>query len=59
MAQNPERDVPTLTGAVNWFDPGKGFGFVMSDGSEMDILLHTNVLKTMAKALLPMALNFR
>ena len=45
MAQNSERDVPTLTGAVNWFDPGKGFGFVMSDDPEMDILLHTNVLR--------------
>ena len=45
MAQNPERDVPTLTGAVNWFDPGKGFGFVISDDPEMDILLHTNVLR--------------
>ena len=45
MAQNPERDVPTLTGTVNWFDPGKVSGFVISDGSEMDILLHTNVLK--------------
>ena len=45
MAQNLERDVPTLTGTVNWFDPGKGFGFVISDGSEMDILLHTNDLK--------------
>ena len=45
MAQNPERDVTTLTGTVNWFDPGKGFGFVISDDPEMDILLHTNVLK--------------
>ena len=45
MAQNSERDVPTLTGAVNWFDPGKGFGFVISDDPEMDILLHTNVLR--------------
>ena len=37
--------MPTLTGTINWFDPGKGFGFVISDDTEMDILLHTNVLK--------------
>ena len=34
-----------LEGRVKWFDPGKGFGFIVSDGAEGDILLHANVLR--------------
>ena len=34
-----------VRGKVKWFDPGKGFGFVMVDGEERDILLHANVLR--------------
>ncbi|MCU0901620.1 MAG: cold shock domain-containing protein [Cypionkella sp.] len=32
-------------GQVKWFDPAKGFGFIVSDASESDILLHANVLR--------------
>lgn len=32
-------------GHVKWFDPAKGFGFIVSDESESDILLHANVLR--------------
>lgn len=32
-------------GRVKWFDPSKGFGFIVSDESEADILLHANVLR--------------
>lgn len=32
-------------GLVKWFDPGKGFGFVVADGGGPDILLHANVLR--------------
>ena len=45
MAQNPERDVPTLTGTVNWFDRGKRFVFMSFDDSRNGILLHANVLR--------------
>jgi CspA family cold shock protein len=40
-------DVPTtvLEGRVKWFDPAKGFGFVVAEGAERDILLHANVLR--------------
>ncbi len=31
--------------AFKWFDPGKGFGFIVSEDSEADILLHANVLR--------------
>ena len=42
-----EEDKPTLVveGRVKWFDPGKGFGFIVSDDAEGDILLHANVLR--------------
>jgi CspA family cold shock protein len=35
----------TIRGRVKWFDPGKGFGFIVSDGGGPDILLHANVLR--------------
>lgn len=34
-----------MHGRVKWFDPGKGFGFIVSDDTEVDILLHANVLR--------------
>ena len=37
--------MPTVHGRVKWFDPGKGFGFVVSDDTDADILLHANVLR--------------
>ena len=38
-------DVQTLHGRVKWFDPAKGFGFIVSDEHSGDILLHANVLR--------------
>ena len=35
----------TVHGKVKWFDPGKGFGFVVPDAGGKDILLHSNVLR--------------
>ena len=32
-------------GQVKWFDPAKGFGFVVADLGGPDILLHANVLR--------------
>jgi CspA family cold shock protein len=32
-------------GRVKWFDPVKGFGFIVSDDADVDILLHANVLR--------------
>ncbi len=34
-----------VTGLVKWFDPSKGFGFVVADLGGPDILLHANVLR--------------
>ena len=40
-----EMDVQTLHGRVKWFDPAKGFGFIVSEDHSGDILLHANVLR--------------
>lgn len=34
-----------VEGKVKWFDPAKGFGFIISDDANSDILLHANVLR--------------
>jgi CspA family cold shock protein len=40
-----DRDLQVLQGRVKWFDPAKGFGFIVADGAGSDILLHANVLR--------------
>lgn len=39
-----------LQGQVKWFDPVKGFGFVVSDEGGPDILLHANVLRNFGQS---------
>ncbi len=47
-----EEDKTTLTvqGRVKWFDPGKGFGFIVADDAFGDILLHANVLRNFGQS---------
>lgn len=40
-----DRAVQVVHGRVKWFDPGKGFGFIVADEGGADILLHANVLR--------------
>lgn len=41
-----ENNVATeISGSVKWFDPVRGFGFIVSDEPGPDILLHANVLR--------------
>ena len=40
----------TLTGTIKWFDPVKGFGFIVSNEIDMDILLHANVLRNFGQS---------
>ncbi len=40
-----DKALQTMHGHVKWFDPAKGFGFVVSEDSPSDILLHANVLR--------------
>lgn len=39
-----------VQGHVKWFDPGKGFGFVVSEHGGPDILLHANVLRNFGQS---------
>ena len=39
-----------VTGTVKWFDPNKGFGFVVADEGGPDILLHANVLRNFGQS---------
>lgn len=39
-----------IHGRVKWFDPQKGFGFVVSDQGGPDILLHANVLRNFGQS---------
>ena len=45
-----ENDGARVTGTVKWFDPSKGFGFVVSDEGGPDILLHANVLRNFGQS---------
>lgn len=45
-----ESEPQTLTGIVKWFDPVKGFGFVMADNGGPDVLLHINVLRNFGQS---------
>ncbi len=44
MAEDDEV-MQVVHGHVKWFDPSKGFGFIVSEETEADILLHANVLR--------------
>lgn len=39
-----------VSGTVKWFDPVKGFGFILSDNGGPDILLHVNVLRNFGQS---------
>ncbi|MEO0654071.1 MAG: cold shock domain-containing protein [Pseudomonadota bacterium] len=39
-----------VQGRVKWFDPSKGFGFVVADEGGPDILLHANVLRNFGQS---------
>ncbi len=39
-----------VRGHVKWFDPAKGYGFVVSDEGGPDILLHVNVLRNFGQS---------
>ena len=43
-------DTRQVAGTVKWFDPVKGFGFVVSDEGGPDILLHVNVLRNFGQS---------
>ena len=45
-----EQDGTRVSGTVKWFDPSKGFGFVVANEGGPDILLHANVLRNFGQS---------
>jgi CspA family cold shock protein len=39
-----------LRGRVKWFDPAKGFGFILIEDGGPDVLLHANVLRNFGQS---------
>ena len=46
-------ELPAVTGRVKWFDATRGFGFVVCDGLDGDVLLHFSVLREHGRRSLP------
>ena len=51
LADAPE--MPPITGRVKWFDSTRGFGFIVSDEVEGDVLLHFSVLREHGRRSVP------
>lgn len=45
-----EEEGAHVSGTVKWFDPSKGFGFVVANEGGPDILLHANVLRNFGQS---------
>jgi CspA family cold shock protein len=50
MSEEEEVPLLVLSGRVKWFDPVKGFGFILSDETGSDVLLHANVLRNFGQS---------
>ena len=46
-------ELPPVTGRVKWFDATRGFGFLVSDQLDGDILLHFSVLREHGRRSVP------
>ncbi|MEL6467013.1 MAG: cold shock domain-containing protein [Pseudomonadota bacterium] len=49
MSEDVE-ELDVVTGTVKWFDPVKGFGFIVANTGGPDILLHVNVLRNFGQS---------
>jgi CspA family cold shock protein len=49
----PEAELPPVTGRVKWFDATRGFGFVVSEELDGDVLLHFSVLREHGRRSVP------
>ncbi|WP_299558176.1 cold-shock protein [uncultured Sulfitobacter sp.] len=47
---DPDDGPAETAGTVKWFDPVKGFGFIVADEGGVDILLHVNVLRNFGQS---------
>jgi CspA family cold shock protein len=48
-----EAELPPVTGRVKWFDAVRGFGFLVSEAVEGDVLLHFSVLRDHGRRSVP------
>jgi CspA family cold shock protein len=55
MTAEPESapEMEPITGRVKWFDATRGFGFIVADGIEGDVLLHFSVLREHGRRSVP------
>jgi cold shock protein len=44
-AAKPSVDILELSGSIKWFDPSKGYGFVIPDEDMPDVFLHVTCLR--------------
>src|SRR4051812_16720943 len=51
--ETPEAELSPITGRVKWFDATRGFGFLVSDQMDGDILLHFSVLREHGRRSVP------
>ena len=50
---HPEDELAPITGRVKWFDATRGFGFLISDSVEGDVLIHFSVLREHGRRSVP------
>ena len=50
---DPASELPPITGRVKWFDATRGFGFIVSDELDGDVLLHFSVLREHGRRSVP------
>lgn len=50
IAPQPESGAIRVTGTVKWFDPTKGYGFIVSKDVPGDVLLHKSVVEAFGRA---------
>ena len=43
--RTPERPATVMEGAVKWFEPDKGYGFISPDGGGKDVFIHITALR--------------
>jgi CspA family cold shock protein len=51
--ESPGDELAPITGRVKWFDATRGFGFIVADGVEGDVLLHFSVLRDHGRRSVP------
>jgi CspA family cold shock protein len=53
LTESVETELAPISGRVKWFDATRGFGFLVSDSADGDILVHFSVLKEHGRRSLP------